>query len=81
MDDQRHTATQDQPFRRLMRSQTEKKIFGVCGGVGVYVGLDPTVIRLIFVVATFATGGAAILVYLLMALLVPKESPTVPVTQ
>jgi len=80
MDDQRYTATQDQPLRRLMRSQTEKKIFGVCGGVGVYVGLDPTVIRLIFVVATFATGGAAILVYLLMALLVPKESPALPAT-
>lgn len=65
-------------MRRLTRSQSEKKLFGVCGGIGVYLGVDPTVIRLLFVIAVFATEGAAILIYLLMALLVPRETIPMP---
>jgi len=81
MGGKRRDATPEGPYRRLTRSQTEKKVFGVCGGLGIYVGIDPTVIRLLFVIATFATGGAALLVYLLMALLVPKDPPALPVPQ
>jgi len=81
MGGKRRDAAQEGSYRRLTRSQTEKKIFGVCGGLGIYLGIDPTVIRLLIVIATFATGGGAILVYLLMALLVPKEVPALPVPQ
>jgi phage shock protein C len=81
MDDQRGGPAREGPMRRLTRSMSEKKIFGVCGGIGMYLGVDPTVIRILFVIAIFATGGGVILVYLLMALLVPKESPPLPVTQ
>lgn len=57
MEDIRADAPQEQPFRRLTRSTAEKKIFGVCGGLGVYLGIDPTVIRLLCVLATIATSG------------------------
>jgi phage shock protein C len=58
---------------RLYRSRTEKKLFGVCGGLGQYFSIDPTIIRLLFVVAVIASCGAAILAYIAMAILVPEE--------
>ena len=81
MEEDRVEAGYDRPFRRLKRSPVEKKLFGVCGGLGIYLGVDPTVIRLLFVIVTVASGGGAILVYLLMALLVPKEVVHVPAPQ
>ena len=58
--------------KKLYRSQDERMIAGVCGGLGEYLGIDPTIIRLIFVVATI-WGGAGALVYLIMLLVVPEE--------
>ncbi|GJQ20454.1 MAG: hypothetical protein HBSIN02_08090 [Bacteroidia bacterium] len=43
-------------MKRLFRSETDRKIAGVCGGIGEYLGVDSTIVRLIAVVATFATG-------------------------
>jgi phage shock protein C len=45
-------------------------VAGVCGGLGRYLGIDPTLVRLFFVVLTF-TNGLGLLIYLLMALLIP----------
>lgn len=59
-------------IKRLYRSRTNRIIFGVCGGLGEYFGIDPIIFRLIFVVLTFG-GGAGILLYIVMAFLVPKE--------
>jgi phage shock protein C len=47
-------------------------LFGVCGGLGEYLNVDPTVIRLIFVLA-FLPGGPGLIAYLALALLVPEE--------
>lgn len=58
---------------RLFRSRTDKKLFGVCGGLGSYFSIDPTIVRLLFVVAAIASFGIAVLVYILMALVVPEE--------
>ena len=58
------------PYKRLYRCRKERKIAGVCGGLGVYFKVDPFLIRLIFVLF-FLAGGAALLVYVLMWLLVP----------
>jgi phage shock protein C len=58
--------------KRLFRSK-EKKIAGVAGGLADYLNLDPTIIRLLFVVIAFA-GGASVLVYLIMWLVVPEEN-------
>ena len=59
--------------RRLYRSRDERMIAGVAGGLAEFLGMDPTVIRLIFVFSLFL-GGTGLLVYLVMMLVVPEES-------
>jgi phage shock protein C len=66
--------------RRLYRSRTEKKVLGVCGGIGAYVNIDPVIIRLLFVVAAFASVAFVVILYVVMGIVVPKEpEATVPV--
>jgi phage shock protein PspC (stress-responsive transcriptional regulator) len=59
-------------IKRLERSRSEKILAGVCGGLGRYFDLAPTVFRLAFVVLTLL-GGAGILVYIAAVLVMPKE--------
>jgi phage shock protein C len=56
---------------RLMRSRTEVIIAGVCGGLGEYFGLDPVIVRLIFVLVTLTTG-LGLIVYPVLWLVMPK---------
>ena len=56
-----------------MRSCTDRKISGVCGGLAKYLGISSTIIRIIFVAALFLGYGSFILVYLAMAIVMPKE--------
>jgi len=69
---------QPQPVRpaRLFRSRKEKKLLGVCGGVGEYLDIDPALVRVLFVVAAFASFGAMFLLYIVMAFIVPKAPAT-----
>ncbi len=60
------------PYKKLWRSRLNRKIAGVCGGLGDYFEIDPLWIRLIFVVF-FLAGGSAFIVYVIMWLLVPLE--------
>ncbi len=59
--------------RRLYRKQTDKMLGGVCAGLGEYLDVDPTVIRLIFILAALL-GGHGILLYLILWLIMPPES-------
>ncbi|HVP21048.1 MAG TPA: PspC domain-containing protein [Anaerolineaceae bacterium] len=56
--------------RRLYRSQTERMIGGVCGGLAEYLNLDPTIIRLVFVALTLL-GGHGLLIYFILLVLMP----------
>lgn len=58
---------------RLFKSRAERKIFGVCGGVASYFGVDPTIVRLLFIVASFASFGFMLLLYVIMAIVTPRE--------
>ena len=58
--------------RQLYRSRTNKVIFGVCGGLGKYFDIDPLIFRIIFVLLAVG-GGAGVLIYIIMALIVPME--------
>jgi phage shock protein C len=58
--------------KRLYRSSTNKMISGVCGGVAEYINIDPTVVRLLWVV--FAFSGFGILAYILAAIIMPYQS-------
>jgi phage shock protein C len=62
-------------MRRLYRSLTDKKIAGICGGIGEMTNTDPTIIRLIVVVLGLATGIFPFLVgYLVAWWIVPTGS-------
>lgn len=58
--------------KRLCLSTTDKKIAGVCGGVAKYFGLDPTLVRLAYVILVIF-GGTGILLYIICALIIPRE--------
>jgi len=58
--------------KRLYRSRRERMIAGVCGGLADYFGIDPTWMRLIFIIFLLL-GGSAFLVYIIMWLVVPLE--------
>ena len=59
-------------MKKLYRSNTDRKLCGVCGGFAEYFDLDPTIIRLIFVFLTLF-GGGGLLIYLICALVIPKS--------
>jgi phage shock protein C len=65
-------------YERLYRSRTERKVFGVCGGIGLYAHIDPVIVRLLFVAGVLASCGFFILLYFLMAIIVPKEPESTP---
>jgi phage shock protein PspC (stress-responsive transcriptional regulator) len=56
----------------LRRSRTDRKVAGVCGGLGLQLGIDPTIVRVAMVVLTIA-GGVGIPLYIILALLMPNE--------
>lgn len=59
--------------KKLYRSRTDKMVAGVCGGLGKYLGIDPTLIRLIFALLVFFGVGSGILIYLVLMIVVPLE--------
>lgn len=60
-------------YKKLTRSRTQKMLCGVCGGLGEYLSLDPTIIRIIWVLCTFFSIGMAILIYFIAAVIIPDE--------
>jgi phage shock protein C len=58
--------------KKLYRSRTDRKLAGVCGGIGAYFEVDPVLIRLLWIVFTLA-GGGGVVAYLIAWLIVPEE--------
>ena len=58
--------------KRLYKSKTEKKISGVCGGLAKYFDVDPTLVRLAWVVLALC-GGSGLLAYIIAAIIIPEE--------
>ena len=65
---------------RLYRSRTDRMVGGVCGGIAEALRIDPTIVRVGWVLMTFATNGALILVYFVLLFVVP-EAPEVPTAE
>ena len=61
-------------YKQLYRSQRDRMIAGVCAGLGEYLDIDPTIIRLIFVFGFFVTGSGLFWAYLIMMVVVPEEA-------
>ena len=57
--------------KRLYRSRKSKMICGVCGGIGEYFNIDPTLIRLVFIL--FGCTGGGILAYIIAAIIIPDN--------
>ncbi|MGI6712335.1 MAG: PspC domain-containing protein [Bacillota bacterium] len=66
---------------KLYRSRKEKMIAGVCGGIGVKTNIDPTIMRLIWVVASLllAAGIGGLFIYILFAIIIPLEPEDIDV--
>jgi len=63
-------------MKKLYISKTEKKIFGVCGGIGQTYDIDPTLVRLVVVFLCFATAILpVVLTYLVAWIIVPEKPP------
>jgi len=63
-------------YKSLTRSTSNRMIAGVCAGLGEYLGIDPTIVRLLTVLAFFTGFGGIAIVYLIMAIIVPEQTPT-----
>lgn len=61
------------PMKKLYRSKTDKKIAGICGGIGKYINVDPTVIRVGFIILALPGGLPGVLPYLVLWLVIPEE--------
>ena len=60
--------------KRLTKSRNNVVISGVLGGIGEYLGIDPTVIRVIFIALSLFAFGSPIMVYIIMMLIIPSGS-------
>ncbi len=61
--------------KRLTRSRSDYMLGGVCAGLGHYFGIDPTIVRLIFVLLAIS-GGSGVLLYLVLWIVIPREDLT-----
>ncbi len=62
--------------KRLFRSKTNRMIAGVCGGFAEYFNMDPTIVRLIAVLALFIGFFPAVIAYIVMAIVIPLQGST-----
>ena len=58
-------------YKELRKSATNKTICGVCGGIGEYFKVDPTLIRLLWVVLSLSSAGLGIVGYFIAAVIMP----------
>lgn len=59
--------------QKIYRSSSDYIIAGVCGGLGRYFDIDPTLVRLIFILLAIA-GGSGLIIYIILAIIIPKEA-------
>lgn len=59
--------------RRIYKSRTDKKIFGVCGGIAEYFDVDAFIVRMLFVFSVLVLGFGLV-VYIVLAMILPKKN-------
>lgn len=67
-------------YKKLYRSNTDKMIGGVSGGIAEYFEIDPTIVRILFVLAVFF-GGGGLIAYIILWIIVPEKPYVFPGTQ
>ena len=63
----------EQAVRRLTRSRRDKVFAGICGGLAAYLGLDPVLVRVLYVALTLLSWGSGILLYILAWIIIPLD--------
>lgn len=63
----------DNGSKRIMRSRTNRMLCGVCGGIGEYLNMDPTLVRLIWALCSLASVGMGLLLYFVAAVVIPED--------
>ena len=66
--------SESKEVRRLHRSNEDRWLLGVCGGLAEYFNVDATLVRVLFVLFSFAVGGG-IFLYLILWIIMPLEKP------
>ncbi|MEX1011457.1 MAG: PspC domain-containing protein [Balneolaceae bacterium] len=61
--------------KRLVKSRTDRKLTGVCGGIAEYLGWDATLVRTLYVILILMFVGAPVILYFVLALIMPDERP------
>lgn len=59
--------------KRYHRSKSDRKIAGVCGGIAEYLNMDPTLVRILWVILTLVSLGAGLIGYLIFWLVAPEK--------
>jgi len=60
-------------MKKLFRSSSDSTLTGLCGGIAQYMNADPTVIRVLTVIAALFSFGSVVFIYIIASLIVPKE--------
>ena len=60
-------------YKKLVRSRTNRTFCGVCGGIGEYMNIDPTLVRLVWLLCSLASCGTGLVVYIAAALIIPED--------
>ena len=66
--------------KKLYRSETDRWLLGVCGGLGEYFNVDPTLIRILFIVFALVFGGG-LLLYLILWIIIPMKPPEIEASE
>lgn len=61
-------------MKKLLRSNHDRKLAGICGGLGAYFGLDSTVVRIVFLLLILPLNAGIILAYLIGIFVIPNEA-------
>jgi phage shock protein C len=69
---------EQQAIKKIIRSRKERVFAGICGGLAVYLGLDPVLVRVLFVALTMLSNGVGVIVYLLGWFIIPLEPEGAP---
>lgn len=59
--------------KKLYRSKSDRKLFGVLGGLAKYFNIDPTILRIVYVLLSIFVIGCPVIIYLVAALIIPEE--------
>ena len=59
--------------KKIYKSKTDRKIFGVLGGLANYLAIDSTILRIVYVLLSVFVLGSPIIIYLIAALIIPEE--------